>query len=318
MKHSSDQLSPTAKPCLIVFGAALLTCVTGCLMPNPASLAIAERDKAVYVDKDAVKQEEEAKSRVAVIVSHGDYREAKPVAKSLDSELTSVISNLAFFEIAERSNLSVLVNEEVLKSLSEDENNLPEIPNADYIITASISIFNMVRHINTQSNEPYIQTKLGVDFRFYEIESKRVILTRNIKKYFNCDANIDSVISEAVDVTKELVHAFCMELGSRYAPPARVLETRGEAKVACISMGTNYGLMRNTKLEFFEYVDNSDVIEGATREPSIVARGTAIDSDLKSAWIRVDDHKNVAVKRGHYVRIRLDQPREWRDIFRLN
>jgi Uncharacterized protein involved in formation of curli polymers len=306
MKLSSDRLSLAAKTRLIAFGVALLACASGCLTPNPATLAITERDKAIYSDKGAVKQEQEKKARVAIFVSHGDYKDAKQVAKLLDSTLTSVISGFEFFEIVERSNLGALMQEDALKSLGEDENNLPEIPDADYMITASINKFHIVRLTNLQTKQPYIRAKQGVDFRFYEIESKRVILTRNYETHFSCDADMNAVISKAVDFLGTYARTFGMELGLQYAPPARVLETRGEAKVARISMGRNYGVERGVKLEFFEYIDNSDVIESTTREPCIVARGTTIETDLKSAWVKVDNYKKTPLKRGHYVRIRFD------------
>ncbi len=302
---------------------ALIAC-TGCMTPNPASLAVTDRDKAVYQDQGAAKQEDEGKARVAIIVSQGDYKNAGEAAKALDSTLTSLISDFAFFEVAERANLGALMQEGALKALDEDGDALPAIPGADFLITATMNTFQMIERPKGLSDtliatdkKTVVDVVISVDFRFYETDGKRVILTRNIERKYPC-ADMSSAKSKVAVAAQECAKAFAMELGSRYAPPARVVETRGGGEVARISMGSNYGLAKGVKVEFFEYVDNSDIIEGATREPSIVAKGTTIESDVKSAWVEIDDHKKANVKRGHYVRIRSDQSKGFRDNLRLN
>ena len=83
--------------------------------------------------------------------------------------------------------------------------------------------------------------------------------------------------------------------------------------MAKITMGSNYGLVPGVKVEFFEYVDHSDLIEGATREPSPVGYGTVRESELNTAWAEVIDWENSYVKRGHYVKIAADQSKGFRE-----
>ena len=308
-------------PYVLASGVALLVCA-GCVAPKPESQPIdPNRDNLIYEDQGAVKQVKEEKSRVAIIVSQGDYKEAAGAAKALDSTLTSLISDFAFFQVAERSNLGALMQEGALAALNADGDNLPEIPEADYLITASMNAFQIVQRQTTPLGSSTPKTVadvfISVDFRFYETESKRVILSKNIEKKYPGE-DVSSAKSKAAVAAQECAKVFAMELGTRYAPPARVVETRGGGRVAHISMGTNYGVAKGAKVEFFQYVDNSAVIEGATRDPSVVATGTVLESDQKTAWVEVDNYKNAIVKRGHYVRIRSDQSKGLRDQFRIS
>ncbi len=291
-----------------------MACLQGCLSPDPATLVVTERDKAVYVDQGAAKQVKEEKARVAILVSAEDKAKNGSIAQSLDSQLTAVLSPFAFFQMVERSNLGALNQEAVLASLSSDGDANVDIPQADFLITAKLSaVDSEVRfgdHLSFKSD-------VTVDFRFYELASKKLILARNIPKSFSYNQPGDRVARSA-DVVKECAKAFGLELGMKYAPPARVLEVRGNGQVARISMGTNYGVVKGGKIDFFEYSDASDVIAGASREPSVVARGTVLESDDKSAWVEVGDFEKVQVKRGHYVRIRSDQSKGLRDAFRVD
>ena len=316
-------------PCLVASGVALLVC-GGCVAPNPASLPATERDNLIYQDQGATQQKKEEKSRVAIIVSQGDYKEAAGAAKALDSTLTSLISEFAFFQVAERSNLGALMQEGALAALNEDGDTLPSIPDADYLITASLNAFQIVERLSTSllttsllaapNDRGNVRTVadvyVSVDFRFYEMDSKRVILTRNIEKKYPGE-DVSSARSKAAIAAQECAKAFAMDLGERFAPPARVVETRGKGKVARISMGTNYGAAKGAKVEFFEYVDNSDVVAGATRDMSLVARGIVLESDQKNAWVEIENYKEANVKRGHYVKIRGDQSKGLRDRFRV-
>jgi curli biogenesis system outer membrane secretion channel CsgG len=306
----------------------LLVLGSGCVSPNPAGLALTERDKQVYLDKGAVERGKGEKSRVAVIVSQGNYKEAKEAAEALDGTLTGGISGLAFFQLVERSNLGALAQEELLTSLGDGGNSAPDIPAADYLITAKINTFRIdqaaagimplaLPQKSGNTAEPLFDVAVSVDFRFYQIDGKRVILTKNIeKKYPGQDKT--SAMSKAAVAAQECAKAFVSDLGARYAPPARVLETRGEGQVARVSMGADSGAAKGVKVEFFEYADQSDIIKGAEREPSIVAHGTVIDADTKSAWVEIENYKKAQVKRGHYVKIRFDQSKGFRDQFNVN
>ena len=47
---------------------------------------------------------------------------------------------------------------------------------------------------------------------------------------------------------------FCAKIAVKYAPPARVLQTRGNGAVARISIGKNYGVGEGTKVWHFSHI----------------------------------------------------------------
>ena len=295
--------------------------IGGCASPNPATLAKLERDNVVYTDQGAVSRTKEEKMRVAVIVSQGDYKDAGEAAKALDGTLVSVLSDFAFFEIVERSNLGALQQETLLANLESDSSGAISIPQADFLITAKMNTFQKMQRkaglgdLGAAEDGTMVDVVISVDFRFYSLADHKTILAKNIERKYPC-RDMSSATSKASVAAQECAKAFVMELGARYAPPARVIETRGDSKVARVSMGTNYGLSKGVKVEFFEYADFSDVIADAQREPSMVGKGTCIESDVKNAWVAVDDYQKTHVKRGHYVRIRSDQSKGFREKMR--
>lgn len=322
---------------LFVMGLmALFVSATGCRM-EPAEMAVMERDRETYVEPRAVAEssgEEAAREDgetyvdsqgatarrseealpVAILVSEPVDEKEAAIYEALDSSLTSVISDFDFFTIIERSNLSALQKEHTLENLSADSLSEIEIPEADYLITAKIGNARLEKQLLGN-----YQGVVDIDFRFYEKPTDRTVLTKNIvgksgrivTEMSGTEAN--AALAEAAT---EAAKAFAIELGSRYAPEARVLETRGGGKVARINIGYNYGVTENSKVEFYEYVDNSDIVEGAEREASPVGYGNVIEVDQDGAWADVMNYKNVHVMRGHYVRLAPDQSRGMKDKMR--
>lgn len=319
-------------------GALMLA---GCSAPKPAQLPVTDRDRETYMDIGASTLQKENKHRVAILVKQDNIPYGREVAEALDSSLTSVIADLAFFSIVERSNLDALLKEQQLESLNVDEIENIEIPGADYLITAKINaarieekqredmevgdISKLLKGEQTVAKvtKTYYTAATSVDFRFYEKITKRTILTKNIERKAQGEfANKDEAAAKLPIAAQECAKAFAMELGSRYAPPARVVEVRGNGRVAKLTIGSNYGLVKGVKVEFFEYVDNSDIIAGATREPSPVGYGVVIESDLTTSWAEVLDSGRAIIKRGHYVKITSDQSKglkenQLRDVLKL-
>lgn len=313
-------------------GIALLA---GCSTPKPAQLPVTERDRTTYVDAGASKIQKEEKYRVAILVKQDNIPHGREVADALDSALASVIGDFAFFSIVERSNLDALLKEQQLESLNADQMEDIEIPEADYLITAKVNAARVEENqrkeieggdlskmlkgekTGTEVIKTYYTASMSVDFRFYEKKTKRTILAKNMERKAPGEFSQEGQAAAKLAVAaQECAKVFAMELGARYAPPARVVEVRGNGKVAKVNIGTNYGLAKGVKVEFFEYVDNSDIVEGATREPSPVGYGTVIESDLTSAWVEVLDAGSSFIKRGHYAKITSDQSKGLKDQFR--
>ncbi len=299
--------------------AGMLWLAAGCAAPKPGQLPVTDRDKAVYTDQGAMAQMKETKFRVAIVVRGDKTDEGGRISEALDSALVSSIGDFAFFTIVERSNLDVLAKEQQLEELSGNGRGQFEIPTADYLIAARP---NAIRIEEKQSQglnlrgqmetKTVVQASMSVDFRFYEKATKRLILSKNIDKSLTASSP-EEAQHKLAETAQECAKGFAQELGSRYAPPARVVELRGGGRMARITMGSNYGLVPGVKVEFFEYVDHSDLIQGAEREPSPVGYGIVRESELNTAWAEVIDWEKSYVMRGHYVKIAADQSKGFRE-----
>lgn len=306
-------------PAAAIAAAGLMLLAVGCAAPKPGQLPVTDRDKAVYTDQGAMAQMKETKFRVAIVVRGDKTDEGGRISEALDSALVSSIGDFAFFTIVERSNLDVLAKEQQLEELSGNGRGQFEIPTADYLIAARP---NAIRIEEKQSQglnlrgqmetKTVVQASMSVDFRFYEKATKRLILSKNIDKSLTASSP-EEAEHKLAETAQECAKGFAQELGARYAPPARVVELRGGGRMARITMGSNYGLVPGVKVEFFEYVDHSDLIQGAEREPSPVGYGIVRESELNTAWAEVIDYQNSYVKRGHYVKIAADQSKGFRE-----
>ena len=296
-----------------------LMLAAGCAAPKPGQLPVTDRDKAVYTDQGAMALQKETKFRVAIVVRGDKTDEGGRISEALDSALVSSIGDFAFFTIVERSNLDVLAKEQQLEELSGNGRGQFEIPTADYLIAARPNAIRIeekqAQGLNLRGQmetKTVVQASMSVDFRFYEKATKRLILSKNIDKSLTASSP-EEAEHKLAETAQECAKGFAQELGSRYAPPARVVELRGGGRMARITMGSNYGLVPGVKVEFFEYVDHSDLIQGAEREPSPVGYGIVRESELNTAWAEVIDWEKSYVMRGHYVKIAADQSKGFRE-----
>ena len=149
----------------------------------------------------------------------------------------------------------------------------------------------------------YWRLEIKPDFRLYEVDSRRVALVKSYRSEVVVSAP-DQAEKAVMDEMGKHVATFSRLLTSRYAPTARVLETRGDGEVALVSMGTNSGLEPGMSVEFFEYADYSNLVADSTRQARLVGRGEVLtDLTPTTAWIWVKDYDKVWIKRGHYVRV---------------
>lgn len=298
---------------LVGSGLAALV-VSGCAF-NPNGMPVQPRDNAMYEDAGAKGQQKENKFRLAIYVSRGDYAKTGDIAKALDSSLTSAFSDFAFFQIVDRSSAEAMQQEKFFSGEDVNEN-LSQT--ADVIITAKLNGFNAITesesyNIITKKNEKNYEVSGSVDFRFFSANNPtETKLAKNITKRYSATPGSD-LGAAALLVAQECAKAFAQELGCRYAPPARVLETRGNCQAAQVSFGSNYGAVVGSRVEIFEYVDRSAVIKGKTRVPQVITTGTVRMSDLDTCWIEVDNYEVVQVKQGHYVRLASDQSKGFMD-----
>lgn len=318
---------------IVAYLSAGLVLATGCAAPKPGQLPVTERDRAVYTDRGAIARENNGqKFRVAILVRGDKTDQGGKISEALDSALTSALGDFPFFELVERANLDVLAKEEQLENLSGNTRGNFEIPTADFLIAAKPNTIRLQAKESTAGQlglqkmavpgtggmlrmpgaGTEVEASMSVDFRFYHKATKKMLLSKNIDKSLTA-ADKAEAAKKLEETAQECAKAFAQELGARYAPPARVVEMRGGGRMARVSMGSNYGLVPGVKVEFYEYADHSDIIEGAEREPSPVGYGIVTEGDVKTSWVEVTDYEDYQVMRGHYARIASDQSKGFRE-----
>ena len=283
--------------------AGISAMVVGCAF-NPEAMPVGQRDSAVYVDKGAPKTlaTKEEKAKVAVISSEGEYKKYKTTADVLDSTLNAKLSGFAFFEMVDRKSQAALIKDS-LASGAESEDLPVAGVEADFVVVAKIA------SLAIQNNGAGFSSDVVFDFKWISKASQKVIMTESIKPPMrNASSEVDLV--NALNRAAGLAAAdFCAKIAAKYAPPARVLQTRGNGAAARISIGKNYGLAEGTKVCFYEIVDNSDV-GGEKRDMSDIATGEVKRVEEKTSWVAVDNAEESNVRKGVYVRV-LEQTRGW-------
>ena len=87
-----------------------------------------------------------------------------------------------------------------------------------------------------------------------------------------------------------------------YDTSSYVIKTRGDGEIACINLGSNDGIEKGTKVEFYTLEkDRGEKYE------VVFARGMVFQVSPKTAWVLVKDPENAQVKVNHFVRKALDQ-----------
>ena len=290
----------------IIIAAGMAALFAGCAF-NPESMPIGPKDSAVYVDAGAPKtlDMKENKAKVAVITSLGDYaKDYKQVGETLDSSLNAKLSGFSFFQVVDRKSQAALIQNAVASGTDPAE--AVSGVEANFVVVASIASLNVQEHTSPQTRKAQASTSYSADvvfdFRWISVATKRVVMTESIKKSGGYASSPEGLAAGLGNVAEEAVKEFCAKIAVKYAPPARVLETRGNGAAARISIGSNYGVAEHTDVCFYEIVDNSDV-GGAKRDMRDIAKGKVKRVEAKSAWVEVENAKETNVRKGVYVRV---------------
>lgn len=307
---------------LLVIGVCM---IVGCSSPKPEMMVQSERDKLTYLDKGAMTKRADISFRVAVCVDQKEYERFPAVGDAVEAQIAEAVSKFKLFQFVERSRINALAAEKLFQGQSTDAPSL--LTAADYLLSVKLNVSMeeckvRVDYSGNPTKNQYADYfrkmwRLNVkpDFRLYEVDSGKVALVKSHEgrvwlpgsKIEEARANLQPSIASAM---KMLTKEFSMMLTSRYAPKARVLQTRGDGRVAQISIGKEYGVSPGMEVEFFSYEDNSDIVDDERTE-SIVGYGQVLEYiSPKSAWVEVLDHSSVKVLRGHYVRVREEKRSE--------
>lgn len=241
------------------------------------------------------------------------------VSDAMDSALTQVLADFEFFAIVERSNLDVLIKEQNMEFLDDDGGYTLEIPDADYLVVArinqarvqeherqTIGMINNPQGITLGAKTAYsYSSHLNVDLRFYEKATKRTLLIRNFQKSSPEKYNQEDIaMAKLAVVASDCAKDFAFELGMKYAPAARVLETRGKGRIAKINIGKNYGLARGARVKFAERNTTVGLVgDDEDLSFSTIGYGVVIEAGTSSSWCEVLDPGDANVMRGHYARL---------------
>lgn len=268
--------------------------VSGCAF-NPETMPIMQRDQAVYIDAEAPNRNAEAKAKVAVRVSVGDYQQYAIVGKSLATTLGERLSNFAFFDLVDRGAASAILQERM--AAADDPTEAFKSVEADFVVFAKIAT------LTAQNVGGATQLNVQFDFSWVSLgDDQRVIMKKSIRPTTRSAMTENDIVPNLIRAAELSAAEFAQAISSKYAPPARVLQTRGNGEAARISIGRDYGLAEGMQVEFYEIVDNS-ALGGDKRDASVVAVGTVKRIEQKAAWVKVADFEKVNVRKGVYVRV---------------
>lgn len=283
----------------IIVAVGMATMFAGCAF-NPESMPIGPKDSTVYVDAGAPKTlaTKEDKAKVAVITSVGEYKNYTQVGESLDSSLNAKLSDFSFFQVVDRKSQAALIKDAV--DTGADPAEAAGGVEANFIVVARIASI-AERSMQTKTGAIYSYDVM-FDFKWISKATKRVVMTESFKPSVRSVTSQAEAVAAISSAAEEAVKEFCAKIAVKYAPPARVLETRGDGAAARISIGTNYGVVEHTDVCFYEIVDNSDV-GGAKRDMKDIAMGKVKRVEANSAWVEVKNAKETNVRKGVYVRV---------------
>lgn len=289
----------------MLVGVGVAAMFAGCSF-NPESMPVGQRDSAVYVDQGAPKTltTQEAKAKVAVISSEGEYKERKQTADVLDSTLNAKLAGFAFFQVVDRKSQAALIKDSIASGTDPDDLSTSGVE-ADFVVVAKIA------SLTVQQTGAGFSFDVVYDFKWISKATQKVVMTESIKPTTRA-ATSEADLTNALNRSAELAaRDFCAKIAVKYAPPARVLQTRGNGAAARISIGKNYGIGEGAKVCFYEIIDNSDV-GGEKRDMNDIGTGEVKRVEEKSAWVAVDNAEQSNVRKGVYVRV-LEQTRGWGD-----
>jgi len=286
----------------VAFGVGVVALFAGCAF-NPETMPVGQKDSDVYVDKGAPQSlaTKEAKAKVAVITSVGEYKDYKQMAEALDSSLNAKLSGFSFFEVVDRKSQAALIKDSVASGTDTADISVSGVE-ADFVVIARIASLTVQPTTSLTSTGGGYSFQVVFDFKWISKATQRVVMTESFKpptRSANSQVDLIAALNRAAEIA---ARDFCAKIATKYAPPARVLQTRGDGAVARISLGKNYGVGEGTKVCFYEIIDNSDV-GGEKRDMNDIATGEVKRVEEKYSWVAVDNADKTNVRKGVYVRV---------------
>ena len=322
-------------PLILLLGPGLL--LSGCANIRPAEMAITTRDevsfgspvpaamvadqqeraalefasvgrpKAINATRAAAENRQtERRYKVAILSPKGSTESAITMNRYLESAMSSLAGDLAYFSVVPRTEVTLVgVNEALETGGAAMDSGYPE---AEYILmaeTVSATVERSpARHIEGQGNVQDTRAHVSVSYKLYEKATETIVISKiidarsgSVTQAAGSSTADPQMLQRAVDRT---VEDFGLLLADRYAPPAKVVMTRGNGKVALIDLGENYGISNGSTLEFY-YIDPDIADKDAQRVG--IGYGEVIQADATTAWAKIHNSSNSTVMKGHLARV---------------
>lgn len=299
--------------------------ICGCAT-NIAKMPITARDGESYnnphIKKGETKKDVDQSIRVAIIPEDKNSKDEvqKKLTDMFRDDLDTAISNLADFESIPRSELSAVMTDKEMAKLSSDDVKDVKIESADYMLIFKISSYALIKNDNVVGGLLSKAQSAGENKSNYKAEVKAKITLLNVdenkKEFTKSISGVSSnlgdqgeasmAIPQLAEACENAVKDFVTQFAIEFAPPAVVEQTKGAGHVALISMGKNFGIMKNMKIEFFEIKEK----DGKKRSIPF-AYGKVLEVDEDSCWVEVEDFEEAGVKENHFARVRRDQSKSF-------
>lgn len=309
----------------IIFLLILMIFSAGCAT-NIAQLPITPRDQESYANPSIKKNDkgkEEVQSlKVAIVQEEKNIKDEilKKLTDNFRDNLDSAISNLADFESIPRSEISAIMSDNEIAKLTSDDVKDVKIKAADFMLIFKITNYAMVKNDNLVGGLLSQASSGGQGKGSYKGEIKAKITLINVnenKKEFTKSitglstnsaesAQPQEATSPLGEACENAVKDFVTQFSVDYAPPAIVEQTKGSGKVALISLGKNYGLMKGMKIEFYELREKD-----GKKHCIPFAYGKILEVEEDAAWVDVEDFEKAGVKENHFARVRRDQSKSF-------
>lgn len=149
---------------------------------------------------------------------------------------------------------------------------------------------------------------VSMTFEFFDNVHEKTISTENVVRKSSGNSK-DNTVAEILDAARACASEYVDRLSRDYSQEARVTMVRDNGRYARITLGRTDGVIEGTHVQFYEFEDLDDLMDGWTKEPLPVGYGVVIGApDNRTCWVEIQKNSRGLVKRYHYVKV-IDVPK---------
>ena len=149
---------------------------------------------------------------------------------------------------------------------------------------------------------------VSMTFEFFDNVNEKTVSTENVVRKSPGNSK-DNIVAEILDAARACASEYIDRLSRDYSQEARVTMVRGNGRYARITLGRTDGVVEGTHVQFYEFEDLDDLMDGWTNEPLPVGYGVVVGAvDARTCWVEVQKNSRGHVKRYHFVKV-IDVPK---------